>query len=391
MSDTVTVYTISGEEIILDKNDIVSQGGEAIVYKTKKDHLLIKLFTRNNISLINRYKVFYLAHNSRFSNFKDKNGMFSFPLIPLFEKESGNNFTNIIGYVMYRKSGATLQSQLNLSLYKDGRCLTNTKRSDLLNATIKLLTNIQMLHENNILVGDLSLRNILYDVDTNEMSLIDNDSFQFKSLPVPMLDFNEIIALGKGTKYRCSAEVRQELSEQHKLVPFLCEVTTDDFTAPELMGAPLHTQVREVESEYFAIAVLLFKFFMFGKHPLISLNHTDVVTAIRNMEFPYQMNCWDDNTNVPGGKNGPFNILWSHFPKYIKEMFVKAFAPETLNNPKLRPTIQDWISVLNKYHNELLKSPKKDLLYYDKLARKSVPKQDINLPNPSEILDFSSL
>lgn len=365
----ITVYTLSGEAIHL--SNPIAQGGEASIYRAKPD-VLVKIFERDSVTIINKYKIFAMTENTRFPEHKKKDSPFSFPLIPLMSKPANNDFQDIIGYAMYEKKGATLHSLINFLKIQNGDVLQNTSRLDLVNMLIDVLKAFNALHKDGLIVGDVSLRNILFDEKTKKIAIIDNDSFQC-NLDVPAIHVEQVKHLYKNLenkrndKFKLTKEKATELYNTTKNVPFFCEVCTDEYTAPELNNVPLNKTPRPIYVEYFALAVLIFQVLMLGKHPLVSKKETDVRAAISNMEFPYKLEFWEQNDDIPDGN---WAIQWSHLPAYIKETFIKTFDKETLSNPEKRVNIDEWLEVLTEYAQYLEKTKTKNVLIYSKMATK---------------------
>ena len=99
-----------------------------------------------------------------------------------------------------------------------------------------------------------------------------------------------------------------------------CEMTTDEYTSPELIPAfeagKLGVTERTVNNELFGIAVLIFKTLMLGKHPFsTNVGSLSPLEAIKNNEFPY-MAYYSEQKKLP---SGCWNILWSHLPYDIQD------------------------------------------------------------------------
>lgn len=365
------VYTIAGDEIVL--TDVIASGGEAEIYKTNKDGVLIKLFTRD-ISLISKLKIFTLCKKGNLDSLKEKTSHFSMPLLPLFKKSSRNSYNDLCGYVMYQKSGTPLHDFLNLAKIKTQRTLVNSNRIDLVNMLIDLLSSIHVLHSNNIVIGDLSLRNFLYDEATREVNIIDCDSFQY-TLEVSKQAIDEVQALSNHKKLCKSKEEIEEDKVKMLSRILYCEMTTDEYTSPELIPAfeagKLGVTERTVNNELFGIAVLIFKTLMLGKNPFsTNVGSLSPLEAIKNNEFPYKA-YYSEQKKLP---SGCWNILWSHLPYDIQDEFIKTFTTDQ------RTDISTWINRLKDYKNYMSKNSKEAELIFAKLKRgrsKPKPKQDI--------------
>lgn len=378
-------YTLSGQEVVLQDQNILASGGEADVYVSEhsKD-ILLKIFTRENISILNKLKIFLLSKKNSFTEYKDKdNSKLSFPLLPLFAKQSGNGYDDIVGYAMYRKAGKSLHSQINPIKIKSGVTLKNTKRSDLVKALIDVLQEIQKLHNKGVIVGDLSLRNILYDDDTKNIALIDNDSFQF-ILETDKHTIDEITAqLNKKRLVKSKKRIEEDKKTfVEKFFP--CEVSTMEYTAPEIFGENLLTVKRTVEIELFGIAVLIFQVLMLGKHPYSSKVYSDTEEAMKAGFFPYDVNY----NLIKQAPNGDWVAIWSHLPHGIQDLFVEALDKKTH-----RASIDEWLNALCKYHKYLLKNKHKDKLFYQNINQTSSrnAQQNLSFDTNDYVLDLQMI
>lgn len=382
-----TFYDIQGNPIEIKGNPI-AHGGEAEIYEIDgKDKYLAKIYTRE-LSVLNKYKLFHMSKKNSFVDMKTPDSPFSFPVVVLFGKEAQNTYADIVGYIMPRKHGENLHNMLNLFRIQKGEVLTKTSRLDLVDMLLTILTNIKLLHSKKMLIGDLSLKNILYDEDTKTVSIIDCDSYQ-ALMDVPKLEAKAVMQIHKGERLRLpTKEEAKRLANETSSLPFFCEVHTEEFCAPELMNTRFNQEFRQVESELFSIAVLIFKVLMLGEHPLLSVKHSQIRDAITNMEFPYNVHFTNDKLV----KNKAFNAIWSYFPQHLRELFSQAFAKETLTNPQLRPTIDDWIDAMTKYRKHLT-TPKfkaSAAMYQTKRAPAPRVQQKMHY-NKSEVNYFSSL
>lgn len=368
-------YTLSGEQINVSASDLISSGGEADVYSIpSKDYVLIKIFNRTNVSILNKLKIFLLSDKNFLPEFKQRdNCPYAFPLLPLFKKETGNTYNDIVGYVMYKRSGSSFHSLMNMMKIKSGKSLHDTKRSDLVMALIDFLTCVQDLHNKDIIIGDISLRNVLYDETQKKIFIIDNDSFQFK-LNVSKQAIEEVMSLNNGKKmpYKSKVKVQEDMNTIVQR-DFFCEVATIEYTPPELQEKDFTMLNRTVNHELFSIAVFIFQILMLGKHPYATKNgNLDMKESIKEGNFPYRAD-YSKQKDVP---NGAWALLWSHLPHSIQDEFIDTFYKK-----KKRTSVKKWLQLLNNYYGFLLKNPNKDVLIYNRMAkntRKDIIEQNIN-------------
>jgi len=84
---------------------------------------------------------------------------------------------------------------------------------------------------------------------------------------------------------------------------------------------------------------------------------------IKKGTFPYGPG---DKDEMPPGSWG---YIWSHLTYKVKDNFCKAFK-DGHKNPKIRPNVNDWIHVLEKYKNVLVYN----INYWDKESNEIMPK-----------------
>ena len=230
--------------------------------------------------------------------------VYAWPKISVFDgrKES-------IGYAMRRLDGVHLQTLCNPMLFKER--FPNWTRKDLVKVVLNFLEGVHKLHQNGCLIGDVNPANFLVDADQN-VYFIDCDSYQIedggKSYPSP--------------------------------------VGIPMYTAPEFQGLKFIDHPRTYESEYFSVAVLLFKILMLGRHPYDRIGGEDPVANMKAGKTPLGTG---SGCKMP---QGPWYNIWSHFPYAIKSLFIKTFKAGHLN-PAQRPTLVEWLNAFKRYEGDL--------------------------------------
>ena len=191
---------------------------------------------------------------------------------------------------------------------------------------LSLLGTLRELHAAGVMVGDYNLANFLCDPDGDTVTLIDCDSWQ-------------VNVAGK---------------------TFRCPVAAPDMLAPELQGKELGKINRTLESEYFSLAILLFKVLMLGRHPYDVVGGAGPVENIRKGYFPY-------GQGGGGIPKGPWFNIWSHLPFKLKEQLILTFK-EGAPDASARTAITEWIDVLKLYQRELGKG------WHDTQIKPATPK-----------------
>lgn len=230
----------------------------------------------------------------------------SWPLMDIYDDKR-----NWIGYCMYKADGVTMFHLAHAKAYK--KHFPNLDRLKIVAYLINLLKAIKGLHNHNIMIGDYNMQNILLNPNSDKVTLIDCDSYQ--------------------------------VHYKDKFYP--CEVGSADMTPKEHQNKPFKNVVRTLESEYFSIAIILFKALMLGRHPYDMIGGTDPIQNLCKGQFPYGR----DGRGIP---KGPWFNIWSHMPYKLKSQFIQTFT-EGADNPSKRTSIDTWLEELKVYEREMKK------------------------------------
>jgi serine/threonine protein kinase len=187
----------------------------------------------------------------------------------------------------------------------------------LFHTALNLSKAIEAIHYKNYVIGDLNESNILVK-SSALVSVIDTDSFQVR-------DTN-------GQVYHC-------------------KVGKEDFTPPELLGAPLDKVDRLPEHDYFGLGVLIFRLLMEGYYPFtgvlihdLQLNEPVQYYCLKKGAFPYVKN----PIVGPPLLAPPFNIL----PRDVRNLFLRCFVAGH-KNLQARPSPGEWGRVLENAEKNL--------------------------------------
>ena len=183
---------------------------------------------------------------------------------------------NFVGYRMECAHGTELQRALFTRPALEAH-FPEWKKADTVQLCITILEKICALHEHGIILGDINPLNILV-VSATEVWFVDCDSYQIGGYP--------------------------------------CPVGTVRFTAPEIQKRNFADFLRTEGNEAFAIATLLFMIMLPGKSPYAQEGGGDLGEAILAMDFPYP--CGDNHSDKT--PEGAWRFLWSHLPRYIKDL-----------------------------------------------------------------------
>lgn len=213
------------------------------------------------------------------------------------------------GYVMYLKYN---KEELGRIAAPDCKYRKEKGWLFYLNIAKSLAQTVAGLHQINQVIGDLNDKNVLVDMETAQVTLIDNDSFHITS--------------GSST-YRCC-------------------VGMGEYIAPEIQGV----NFREAElptftssTDNFSLAILIFKLLMNGLHPFTSTTFDEISIEenIRNGRSPFFL-----NENKGKSIEPPYAPPIDLIPSKLYRLFKLAFN-DSLRSPHKRPTAQEFYDVLN--------------------------------------------
>lgn len=238
-----------------------------------------------------------------------------FPLMLLSDEES-----NFVGYLMKQGRGLQLSELISDGAVQSEflRKYPNLKKVDVIDICLNLLEIISALHRRRIIVGDLNVRNILVDVDTKFVTLLDADSYQY------------------GNRFPCNVGVK--------------EYTSPEFFKDHSAG------YRNVENELFVVARILFETLMLVDNPYNSrCSVGDPVADMLEGTFRYTFTFLKgsrsegrvNNSEAPGGD---LTIRWGHLTKDLKDALGNTFHCDGAYwAPNRRLGIEQWIGMLKHY------------------------------------------
>lgn len=230
----------------------------------------------------------------------------SWPLISVFDDRQ-----QWVGYAMHRIQGVPLFRLAHAKLCQ--KSFPDLDRVMLVRYLLRLIESLQGLHAQQVFMGDFNLQNIFCTPGSDQISLIDCDSYQIEV---------------QGKRYPCP-------------------VGSPDLTPPEHHNKSFDKVVRTEASESFSLAIILFKCLMLGRHPYDVVGGEDPVSNLIQGRFAYGIG----NRGIPVG--AWYNI-WSHMPHVLKNLFIQTFT-EGATQPHVRPSLAQWHEVLSLYQREMEK------------------------------------
>lgn len=288
----------------------VGAGGEGTVYRlASRTDILVKCYhpeklAKGRMALHSKVDAM-IGLKSQMAQAANDQAL-SWPLLSVFDERQ-----QWIGYAMKLAAGVPMSSLAHPMLYQ--KKFPGLNRVGLVSYLIRYLDTVQALHNANVMVGDFNLNNVMCKPGSDQVTLIDCDSYQAVA--------------------------------QDKL--FTCPVGSPDMTPPEHHGVDFSKVRRTLDSEFFSLAIVLFRCLMLGRHPYDIVGGGDPVKNLCSGQFAYGIG----NKGVP---NGPWYNIWSHMPHHLKSLFIGVFTEGT-KCPDKRPSLQVWREALVLYRREMAK------------------------------------
>jgi DNA-binding helix-hairpin-helix protein with protein kinase domain len=197
----------------------------------------------------------------------------------------------------------------------------------LLSIAANIAALLDALHTANYVVGDLNESNILINIQTGTVHLIDCDSIQ---VPAP-----------DATTFRCL-------------------VGKSEYTPPELQNVPFDRLDRLPAHDDFALAVLIFLLLMEGVHPFTgSRPHATHIPLpgdnIRHRQWPYA----PDSELRPPNHALSLNIL----PSGLQLLMQRCFLQDNQTHQQ-RPTANEWLIALKNAQTQITRCQKNKRHWY---------------------------
>lgn len=280
-----------GNSVFLLKNNLIGSGGEAQVFKYRKN-LAAKIFRKYDEEREAKLKILLN---------KQLDKAFCLPQRLLYDKEG-----RIVGYLMPFIKGNTLGESIFQPM-EFKQLYPRWTRVELTQLALTCLKAIDNLHQNGVLIGDLNASNIIVKSPT-DVSFIDVDSYQMD-------------------KYKCKVGTRSA------------------FTSPRLQGMNFQKVPRLFEDDYFATTTLLFMIFLLGKPPYRNEgNNLSENIRLKNFTFPFE----EDDQAFVEAPAGMWENIWNALPYELRKTFYQAFKYESVI------PASEWIILIERYLQDLV-------------------------------------
>ena len=215
------------------------------------------------------------------------------------------------GYAMKRASGVALAKVAHPMLCR--KHVPGLDRGHVVRLLVGIVRTLGRLHDVGVCLGDINLNNFLYDHTSGVVTLIDCDSYQ--------------VSVGTTT--------------------YPCVVIAPDMMPPEHQGVNLAQVRRTPESDFFSLAILVFRCLMLGRHPYDFVGGGTVVENLCRGHFPY-----GPGGAAPGSQGaipaGPWYLIWSHLNFELKSLLIRTLK-DGAADPSARARPSEWVIALEKY------------------------------------------
>ena len=308
-----------GQTVPWTVGDLIGAGNEGEVYALTNDqHHAIKIYHPNKRpGADHAAKLKVMVDNRPYSPIEIDQPTLPWPTQLFHAHASGD----LAGFVMDRIDTSRtmpignycnpeVRAKRNAAKYNTDKHVRATARQ----AIINLTQTVHLLHNHNIVIGDINDNNIVIDPQDGHVAILDCDSFQ--------------------------------IQEPRNGKTFPCTVGRPEYTAPELLDAqsrPCSNRncakgpkghkagyacvVRDQQHDLFALGVVIFKLFMKGMHPYDCIytgpsadEPTTIRDRIQRRYFPYGPNR-NPNIKPPTGRAEEYARL----PQHIRQLFERTF------------------------------------------------------------------
>lgn len=293
-------YRCNGKSINIGSE--INRSGEGIIYKTNQSGVLAKIYHQITPTQIEKLKVM-VKYPPTDPTLKKGHVSIAWPK-GLLEDNSGK----VVGFLM----PAISDGQTPINVYNPKLRQKNASGFNWLylhTTAMNIAYILQEIHAKNYVVGDLKPDNLLVTSKAN-VSIIDTDSFQ-------------IVEPRSGKIYYCN-------------------VTTPEYTPPELFGqTSLQTLHRSEFQDRFGLAIIIWNL-LFGDHPFSGAWKGTGDPPSRDHKIQNGFWSYGSNPNIsPRPQSIPLNILHPELQKLFRQCFNNGHK-----NPNARPSAAEWRKAL---------------------------------------------
>ena len=307
LTNGTVIKTSLGETVKV--KEYIAEGGQGEVYKVihQGKERALKWYLKSSLNGDNSNPQFFYNNIKANASKGKPSDEFLWP-IDVTEWQDGT-----FGYVMeLRPAGYH-----NITDFMNLVVRFNSYRA-IINACLKIVFAFRILHNNGYSYQDLNDGNFFINPENGRVLICDNDNVAIE-----------------GTKTGILGKSR--------------------YMAPEIV---LGKNKPDSLSDRFSMAILIYILFCLdhpleGKRSLLP-NSPELTTKLYGSEPLFIMDPKDkSNGPVPGTHDNSL-MVWKCLPKYMQDIFIKAFSKESFENPKARPKEIDWLKVLTRFRSEIV-------------------------------------
>ncbi len=313
-----SLYTSDGTPVnlikVLTEDGQKAEGGEGRLYETDYNNLVAKIYHEGKRTPEREKKILYMIEHP-ITGKENITYRICWPKEILYD--SNHAFQ---GFLMKRVPQGYLQLGRSVLLISrpevQKSILPEWNRETLVQVASGFAKLLEILHENNVLMGDVNAGNIMvHPKNPWNVYLVDCDSYQIADI-------------------------------------FPCPVGKEEYTHPHMaarlgMTGKLSFEkcIRTLDEEQYSVAILIFQILMVGGFPFASTSGKTLVQAMRERDFPYLVSAQqaseeDRRIKAP---DGYYWMLWKNTPRQIQQAFW-----DTFKNWKTCSS-HDWLDKLNQY------------------------------------------
>lgn len=299
-----SLFTSSGKQLVLEQP--FARGGEGSIHAVVGQSDLVAKRYHSTLNSVHEAKLKAMLELRADRLLK----LGAWPIDVLHEKPGGA----VVGILMPR---VDRHKQIHL-LYSPKTRLVEFPQATwayLIHTAANLARGFAVLHETNLVVGDVNHGNIGVSTQAT-VKFYDCDSFQ-------------VTVNGK---------------------QFLCEVGISTHTPPELQGKSFRGVVRTANHDLFGMSVMIFQLLFMGRHPFAGVNlassDSTIETAITEFRFAYGSGAPTRKMRQP-----PATLALEAVSQPVATLFERAFSREGVTRG--RPQAQEWVAALETLAKQL--------------------------------------
>lgn len=301
-------FDSSGRPILLGK--VLGQGGEGIVYAlANQDEVAVKIY-RNPIEDSRQRKIREMVQGC-------DDALRQIAAWPTDTVHNGGSGGSMCGFTMPSVTGHPVHTLYSTKDRK--RDLPGRYWDFLVRTAQNLAAALSTVHAHGHVIGDVNESLVLVEGD-GTVKLVDCDSFQIEAAHL-----------------------------------FTCDVGKPEFTPPELQGGSFRGLRRTSDQDNFALAILIFRLLMMGRHPYDGVMHAghDLTMTQRIQHFMY---AYGPDARRQGIAPPPLGVAPAILPPPMTTLFERAFT-RPVGSLTLRPTARDWHTALGDLFKSLSRCP----------------------------------